>query len=121
MPTRVSVLGLILVLALSGTARAMDSTQYVILQESLYVFLSVVCLILAAAIYAVLKGGSLGIPWLFILAGFAVAVLGATINMLETLEIVLQLYDMRLATLLTRVGSVTLFAIGLFLYRKGLG
>jgi hypothetical protein len=110
-----------LIAASPSVSSAMDSGQYSILQESLFVFLSAICLLLAAAVFSVLKGGSLGVPWIFILAGFAVAGVGATIHLLETLEIVLHQYDLRLAMLLTRVGSVFLFTVGLFLYKKGLG
>ncbi|OGC90264.1 MAG: hypothetical protein A2W25_05815 [candidate division Zixibacteria bacterium RBG_16_53_22] len=120
MPARVFFLTLTVIAADSGVACAMDQTQYAILQESLFMFFSVVCLLLAAIIFSALKGGSLGTPWLFILAGIAVAAVGGAIRLLELFEIVLNQYDLRLAMLVTRVGSVLLFMVGLYLYRKGL-
>jgi uncharacterized membrane protein (UPF0182 family) len=120
MRARVFFLTLAVIATDGGVVYAMDQAQYAILQESLFMFFSIVCLLLAAIIFSALKGGSLGTPWLFILAGFAVAVVGGAIRLLELLGIVLHQYDLRMAMLLTRVGAVLLLMVGLYLYRKGL-
>jgi len=105
----------------SGVARAMTTTQYAILQESLYVLFSAVCLLLAVTIFLALRGGSLGLPWVFIIAGFGLAVFGATIHLLDVLRIVLHQYDLRMGIFLSHVGSAVLLMVGLILYKKGLG
>jgi hypothetical protein len=102
-------------------AAAMDSGAYAVMLESLFLFLSLVCLIIATTIYAVLKGGSLGTPWIFFMGGFALAAASAAIQLLDMFQIVLHQYDIRPGIFIARVGSMALFMVGLFLHKRGVG
>ncbi|UCC79212.1 MAG: hypothetical protein JSW64_13190 [Candidatus Zixiibacteriota bacterium] len=99
---------------------ALSSQEYRIIQESLYFATSVGCLAFALIIFHSLKGGSLGTPWLFIFAGFLFAAAGGAIHLLDLFKILIHVYDLRPALLITNCGSMIFFLIGLILYKRGL-
>jgi hypothetical protein len=103
------------------TAHAISAADYQFFQESIFIALSVGCIILAAMIFAVHKGGSLGLPWVFLMIGFGLAGIHGLMLLLENMQIVLHQYDLRVGFLLTRSGSMLFFVTGLFLYKRGLG
>jgi len=109
-----------LVLAQYGIAGAMTTYTYQVIRESVTSVVLLICLILALSIYKVLKGGSLGTPWLFFLIGFAVALVGGIIKLMDIFKIVIHVYDLRLADLLTTIISIIFLGLGLYYYRKGL-
>lgn len=118
--SRLALTSLILLLNF-GYAGAMSTHAYGVIRESIFLVAALACLILALVIFSSLKGGSLGLPWLFFALGFAVAAIGGILHLMDLLKILIHVYDLRLATLLTTCGSMILFLIGLFFYRKGLG
>lgn len=99
---------------------AISSQTYKMVQGSLFFATSIGCLILALIIFLSLKGGSLGTPWLFICAGFLLAAAGGAIQLLDLFKIVIYIYDLRPALLITGIGSMILFLIGLILYKRAL-
>lgn len=99
---------------------ALSSQTYRIIQESLYFATSVGCLVLALIIFLSLKGGSLGTAWLFIFVGFLFVVAVGAIHLLDLFKILIHMYDLRLALLITNCGSMIFFLIGLILYKRGL-
>jgi hypothetical protein len=99
---------------------AISSRTYSLTQESLYFATSVGCLIFALVIFLSLKGGSLGTPWLFICAGFLLAAVGGAIHLLDLLKILIYVYDLRPALLITNSGSMIFFLIGLIFYKRAL-
>lgn len=101
-------------------AGAVSTHTYNLVQESVFFIASLCCLILAVSILISLKGGSLGAAWIFFVIGFAVAAVGGVIHLLDLLKILLHVYDLRLATLITTCGSMLFLAIGLYFYRRGL-
>ena len=98
----------------------MTSLDYRLVQESLFLALSLACLILAIMMYLTMKGGKLSLPWIFLLIGFAAAGLGAVIQLLESLKILIHEYDLRPALLIFRCGSMLSFLVGLIFFKKGL-
>jgi hypothetical protein len=78
------------------------------------------CLILALSIFLSLKGGSLGMPWVFFIMGFAMAFVGGALHLLDLFKILVYEYDLRLATLITSCGSMLFLLVGLYFYRRGL-
>jgi hypothetical protein len=108
------------VFSLYGTAGAVTTHTYRMIQDSIFFLVSLGCLILAISVFFSLKGGSLGKAWLFFVIGFAIALVGAIIHFLDVFRIVLHVYDMRLATLLTTCGSMILLLLGLYFYKRGL-
>lgn len=109
-----------LVLIQYGRAAAVSSYTYDLTRESVFVIISAGCLILALSIFSVLRGGSLGAAWIFLIIGFALAVARGVIGVLDLLKILIHPYDLRLATLLTTCGSALSLLLGLYLYRRGL-
>jgi hypothetical protein len=101
-------------------AGAVSTHTYNLVQESIFFIVSLGCLVLAVSILISLKGGSLGTPWIFFVIGFAVAAVGGVIHLLDLFKILLHVYDLRLATLITTCGSMLFLAIGLYFYRRGL-
>jgi hypothetical protein len=99
---------------------AISSQTYGLVQESLFFATSLGCLIIAFFIFFSLKGGSLGTPWLFICLGFLLAAVGGAIHLLDLFRILIHIYDLRPALLVTGVGSMILFFIGLILYKRAL-
>ena len=101
-------------------AGAVSTYTYNLVQESAFFIACLCCLILAISIFVSLKGGSLGTAWIFFIVGFAVAAVGGVIHLLDLFKILLHVYDLRLATLITTCGSMLFLAIGLYFYRRGL-
>lgn len=99
---------------------AISSRTYSVVQESLYFATSIGCLILALTIFLSLKGGSLGTPWLFICIGFLLAAVGGIIHLLDLFKILIHVYDLRPALLITNCGSMIFFLVGLIYYKRGL-
>ena len=113
-------LTLILVLSNYSFSWAISTRTYHIVQESLYFVTALGCLVFSLFIFISLRGGSLGTPWLFIFTGFALAVVGGVIHLLDLFKIVIHIYDLRLALLLIECGSMIFFLVGLILYKRGL-
>ena len=111
---------LVLVLVNYNFCWAISSQTYGMVQESLFFVTSIGCLIFALVIFLSLKGGSLGTPWLFICVGFLFAAAGGAIQLLDLFKIVIHIYDLRPALLITNVGSMIFFLIGLILYKRAL-
>lgn len=103
-----------------GQAGAVSTYTYDLTRESLFLIISSGCLVLALSILSVLRGGSLGAAWIFLIIGFALAVARGLIGVLDLLKILIHPYDLRLAILLTTCGSVLSLLLGLYLYRRGL-
>ncbi len=101
-------------------AGAVSTHTYNLVQDSIFFITSVGCLILALSIFVILKGGSLGIPWVFFIIGFAMAAVSGAIHLLDFFKILVNEYDLRLATLITSCGSMLFLFIGLYFYRRGL-
>jgi hypothetical protein len=101
-------------------ANAMTSQQYQVLQQSLLVILSLSCLVLTVLIYMTLRGGKLGLPWIFFMIGFGAAALGGAIQLLDALKLVISQYDLRMALLIIYSGSMLSILVGLFFYKRGL-
>ena len=101
-------------------AGAISTYSYNLMQESIFFIVSIGSLVLAFSIFVSLRGGSLGIPWVFFIIGFAIAAAGGAIQLLDLLKILVYEYDLRLATLITSCGSMLFLFTGLYLYRKGL-
>lgn len=99
---------------------AVSTHTYNLVQDSIFFIASVGCLVLAVSIFVSLKGGSLGIPWIFFIIGFAMAAVGGAIHLLDFFKILVYDYDLRLATLITSCGSMLFLLIGLYSYRRGL-
>ena len=99
---------------------AISSRTYGLVQESLYFATSVGCLVFALIIFLSLKGGSLGTPWLFICAGFLMAAVSGAIHLLDLFKILIYIYDLRPALLITNSGSMIFFLIGLIFYKRAL-
>ncbi len=109
-----------LVLADHGHANAMTSTGYAILGESFSLVLLLACLIIASLIITELRGGKFGQPWIFMAAGFAVALAASVIHLLDLKAIIFGDYDLRPIYLAARTASMLLILVGLFFYKKGL-
>ena len=109
-----------LVLWHSRPLYAANMINYGLIQESSYFILSLGCLAIAGFIYKMLKGGSLGTPWLFFIVGFSLAGIYTAVQILDTLKVVVYQYDYRLAMLVMQTGSMLFLLIGLILYKKGL-
>ncbi len=99
---------------------AISTYAYNLVQESLFLLFTSGCLVIALLIYLSLKGGSLGNPWIFIVAGFAFAAVGGIINLLDVIGIFVHEYDLRPANLITACGSMLLLLLGLLLYKRNL-
>ena len=99
---------------------AISTHTYGVIEESLFFATSAFCLIFALLIFLSLKGGSLGRPWLFILIGFLLAVVGSALHLLDLFKILIYQYDFRLAFLILSFGSMVFLLIGLILIRRGL-
>lgn len=99
---------------------AISSHTYGVVQESLYFVTAVACLIFALMIFSSLKGGSLGKPWLFMLIGFLLAVIGSGLHLLDLYKILIYEYDLRLAFLILSCGSIIFLLVGLVLVKRGL-
>ena len=99
---------------------AISTHTYGVIQESLFFATSALCLIFALLIFTSLKGGSLGKPWLFILIGFLLAVIGSVLHLLDLFRILIYQYDFRLAFLILSFGSMVFLLIGLVLIKRGL-
>jgi hypothetical protein len=110
----------LLVMADYEMANAITSQQYQVLQHSLLVILSLSCLILTALIYLILRGGILGLPWIFFMIGFGAAALGGAIQLLDALKLAISQYDLRMALLIIYSGSMLSILVGLFIYKRGL-
>ena len=108
------------IIMLYGRAAAVSTYTYNLTRESIFLVLSAGCFILALSIFSVLKGGSLGASWIFLVIGFALAAVRGLIGVLDLLKIVINLFDLRLASLLITCGSALSLFLGLFLYRRGL-
>jgi hypothetical protein len=117
---RVFFLAMTLIVFSNVSANAMSATDYTVLRESLFVIFSAGSIAVAAMIFFSLKGGSLGIPWLFFIAGFVAAGVSGVIQLLDTLHVILHMYDLRIPLLFTRAGSMLFFLTGLVLYKRGL-
>lgn len=98
----------------------MTSGQYAMIQESGYLILWLACVFLAASIYSGTKGGSLGLPWLILLSGFALAAIASVVQLLDLFKIAFNEYDFRPFMLAARLGSVFILLAGLFFYKRGL-
>jgi len=111
-----------LLFVISGykSAWAFSTFSYNVVQESIFTVIAIACLLLAFGIYSSLKGGSLGVPWLFFVIGFAVAAIGGIMHLMDLFKILISQYDLRLATLLTTCGSMIFLLLGLYFYRRGL-
>ena len=109
-----------LVLSGYGIANASKTANYALVGDSLIFVFSAACLVLALLIFLSLRGGSLGIPWLFFFIGFALAGAGGAMQVLDMLKIAVNQYDLRPSLLITRAGSMLFFLVGLFLYKRGL-
>lgn len=103
-----------------GIANAISSHAYKTTQESIFLVASLACLLWAARIFFVLKGGSLQTPWLFFMIGFAIAAAGGFLHLLDLFKIALYEYDLRMAYLATACGSIVFIFLGLFIYKRGL-
>ena len=101
-------------------AMAITSQGYGLIQESLCLVFSISGLILSLLILASFKRGSLSTPWLLFAIGFGLLAGGAITGILESIPVLLHEYDLRLWTLISRAGSILLFAIALILYRNRL-
>ncbi len=101
-------------------AGAISTHTYNLVQNSILFIASMGCLVLALSIFVTLKGGSLGIPWVFFIIGFAMAAVSGAIHLLDFFKILVYEYDLRLATLITSCGSMLFLFIGLHFYRRGL-
>ena len=101
-------------------AGAVSTHTYNLVQDSIFFITSMGCLILALSIFVTLKGGSLGIPWIFFIIGFTMAAVSGAIHLLDFFKILVYEYDLRLATLITSCGSMLFLFIGLYFYRRGL-
>jgi hypothetical protein len=115
-----ALLAIFIVIATCNTANAMTSHSYGLIEQSIYLLLSLVGVALAVTIFSSLKGGSLGNPWFFFILGFTAAGLGSIIELLDLFKFLISQYDLRLILLIFRTGSMLLFLTGLFLYKKGL-
>lgn len=111
---------LAMVLSNYGISEAASSRTYGLVQEWSYVLAAVSSLILAVLIYKALKGGSLDMPWVFFTVGFFLAAANGVINLLDINQLLLHQYDIRLATLVTRVGSMLFMLVGFYLYKQRL-
>jgi len=101
-------------------ANAMTSGQYAMLQESGYLILWAGCIALAWSIYSGMKGGSLGLPWLIFLCGFALAAAASLVQLLDLFKLVFKEYDFRPFILAARLGSALILLVGLLVYKRGL-
>ena len=108
------------VISYFGMANAVSSYTYQVAQESIYLLVSLACLLWALRIFLALRGGSLQTPWLFFSAAFAVAAIGGIIHLLDMFQIAIYQYDLRPATLVTACGSAILLLLGLIIYKRGL-
>jgi hypothetical protein len=101
-------------------ANAMTSGQYALFQETGYLILWLACIALAWSIYAGMKGGSLGLPWLIFVCGFGLAAAASLVQLLDIFKIVFSEYDFRPFILAARLGSALVLLVGLFIYKRGL-
>lgn len=99
---------------------AISSHTYSTVQETLFFATAAGCLLFAFLLFSSLKGGSLGRPWLFILIGFLLAVIGSGLHLLDLFKILIYQYDLRLAFLILSCGSMVFLLIGLILIKRGL-
>jgi hypothetical protein len=117
---KVALLSCLTLLLQADSVLASNTTQYIAVRESLFVLITLGCVLAAALIFITLKGGTLSTPWVFFVVGFALAGVGGVMQLLELGKILLHQYDIRMALLFSRVGSVSLFLIGLVLYKARL-
>ncbi|MEE9554882.1 MAG: hypothetical protein V3W18_11340 [candidate division Zixibacteria bacterium] len=103
-----------------GIANAVSTRTYTMVQESIFLAVSLACLLWALRIFLALRGGSLQTPWLFLIIGFALAVTGGALHLLDILKIAFYEYDLRPAFLATTCGSVIFIFLGLYVYKRGL-
>jgi hypothetical protein len=120
MKLRAALVTLVIIIIDCKVASAMTTSGYGLLRESLVLVFALACLILSGSIFASLKGGSLGIPWILFIAAFSVAALGGIIEILDSVGLVFSNYDLRPAVTITHSGSMLLLMIGLICHKRGL-
>ena len=117
---RLKLLPILIIVFDFRVANALTNGQYAAIQETSYLILWLACIALAASIYSGMKGGSLGLPWLVLLSGFALAAIASLVQLIDLFEIVFSEYDFRPFILAARLGSALILLAGLFFYRRGL-
>ena len=117
---RLLALPVLIILIDCKIANAMTSAQYTVIQETGYLILWAACIALAWSIYSGMKGGSLGLPWLVFVCGFAFAAVASLVQLLDIFEVAFSQYDFRPFILAAKLGSALLLLAGLFIYKRGL-
>lgn len=101
-------------------ANAMTGGQYTAIQESGFLILWAACIAVAWSIYAGMRGGSLGLPWLIFVCGFTLAAVASLVELLDFFKLVFSEYDFRPFILAARLGSALVLLVGLIFYKRGL-
>jgi hypothetical protein len=103
-----------------GVAGAMTTSDYGMLQESLSLGLSFLCLIFSVLILGGHRGGALGRPWAFFIAAFILFGVASGLRLLDLNSLVFTEYDLRPVNLITRTAALLFLLVGLVYYKKGL-
>jgi hypothetical protein len=103
-----------------GTAGAMTSADYGMLQASLSLGLSFLCLVFTVLILGGHRGGALGRPWAFFIVAFILIGTDSLLHIFDINSILFSEYDLRLAFLVTRTAALLFMLAGLIFYKKEL-
>jgi hypothetical protein len=103
-----------------GTANAMTTADYGMLQESISLALAFLCLVFAVLILGGHRGGALGRPWAFFVAAFILVGTASLLRLFDLNSILFSEYDLRPAFLVTRTAALLFMLVGLIFYKKEL-